>query len=156
MEAIRHSNRGYRQDRLSQFAERQPPTTSKPFRIPFCILEVAYYRLRTYCESCLIVPPPVPLFCIPDRSSWHTRICVESKTWLFRWLLPGRFMRVFRFSQNFKAVSIAPARFLVLHSGFFFMVYKDLCRMGSLVFWGCSRMGLALVILFCTVNRSSL
>jgi hypothetical protein len=62
---------------------------------------------------------------------------------------------IFRCTPNLKAGLIAPALFLVLHSGFFYMVYKDLCRMECLAFRGCSRMGLASVSLFCTVNRSS-
>ena len=35
------------------------------------------------------------------------------------------------------------------------MAHKRLCRMKSLAFRGCSLIGLALVSLFCTLNRSS-
>ena len=125
-----------------------------PFLFPFCILSVSDCIQRVCRNRLIIALPAVISFCTADRSLWHTGICVEYKLMLFGWLLSGRFMRVF-FSTNLKAVWIAPGRFSVLHSRFFFMVYKDLCWIKSIAFWGCSLMGLASVILFCTVNRSS-
>jgi hypothetical protein len=80
------------------------------------------------------INPAVFLFCTAGRSFCHVRVCVEWELFLFGWHLPGRFMRVFRFPQNLKSVSIAPSRFLVLHSGPFYMAHKSLCRTESLLF----------------------
>jgi len=82
--------------------------------------------------------PPVFLFCIANYSTCGIRVCVEWELFLFGWHWPGRFMRVFRFPQNLKSVSIAPSRFVVLHSELFYLWYKGLCRMKSLVFRNCS------------------
>ena len=98
-----------------------PPPTRGAFdamRIALCFL-----HLRTF--SCFV--SRTVLFDIQGFVS-------KRKSCFLGWLLPGRFLRVFRCSQNLKAVSIAPSRFLVLHSGLFFMAHKDLCQIKTLAF----------------------
>jgi hypothetical protein len=46
-------------------------------------------------------------------------------------------MRVFRCSQNLKAVSIASSRFVVLYSGFYYLLYIDLWRLICAVLSAC-------------------
>ena len=72
----------------------------------------------------------------------------QIKTLAFRVAFTGSVPENLSFSQNLKAVSIAPSRFLVLHSGPFFMAYRSLCRMKVLLCaWGSISM-----FLFCTAD----